>query len=410
MKKSPLYLQILIALALGILVGCLWPGVTDYIDWIGTLFMNALGLLIVPIIFFSISTSVARISGEGGDTLKRIGGKTIGWYLITMAIAVVTGVTLVYLIRPGSGALAATALQEVPDPVTHTGVKDIVTGFIPSNFIAALGKNNTIPVIFLSLVIGFFVTRISKEGQESMLGFLNGGYELTMKVTGWILKFAPLGIFAVVAVQFAKIGDVWGMLKGMLLYILTVAAGLAIQTFVSLPLLLRFAGRVKPWKHFHNMSMPMVTAFSTASSGATLPFTMEAVEKKDGVSQGITQFVVSLGATVNMNGAALLECVAVIFIAQVYGVQLTLLQTLLISLISILCAIGSAGIPMSAMVMMAIILSAVGLPVEGIGLVIGVDRILDMLRTSVNVYGDTCVAVLVAKSEGEHLPIDVPQK
>ena len=410
MKKFPLYLQILIALALGILVGCLWPGVTDYIDWIGTLFMNALGLLIVPIIFFSISTSVARISGEGGDTLKRIGGKTIGWYLITMAIAVVTGVTLVYLIRPGSGALAATALQEVPDPVTHTGVKDIVTGFIPSNFIAALGKNNTIPVIFLSLVIGFFVTRISKEGQESMLGFLNGGYELTMKVTGWILKFAPLGIFAVVAVQFAKIGDVWGMLKGMLLYILTVAAGLAIQTFISLPLLLRFVGRVKPWKHFHNMSVPMVTAFSTASSGATLPFTMEAVEKKDGVSQGITQFVVSLGATVNMNGAALLECVAVIFIAQVYGVQLTLLQTLLISLISILCAIGSAGIPMSAMVMMAIILSAVGLPVEGIGLVIGVDRILDMLRTSVNVYGDTCVAVLVAKSEGEHLPIDIPQK
>lgn len=406
MKKFPLYLQILIALVLGILAGCLWPGVTDYIDWIGTLFMNALGLLIVPIIFFSISTSVARISGEGGDTLKRIGGKTIGWYLITMAIAVVTGVTLVYLIRPGSGAIAATALQEVPDPVTHTGVKDIVTGFIPSNFIAALGKNNTIPVIFLSLVIGFFVTRISKEGQESMLGFLNGGYELTMKVTGWILKFAPLGIFAVVAVQFSKVGDAWGLLKGMLLYVLTVAAGLTIQTFVTLPLLLRFAGKVRPWQHFRNMGVPLLTAFSTASSGATLPFTLEAVEKNDGVSKGISQFVVSLGATINMNGAALLECVAVIFVAQVYGVQLTLLQTLLISLTSVLCAIGSAGIPMSAMVMMAIILSAVGLPVEGIGLVIGVDRILDMLRTAVNVYGDTCVAVLVAKSEGERLSID----
>ena len=406
MKKFPLYLQILVALVLGIAAGCLWPGVADYVDWIGTLFMNALGLLIVPIIFFSISASVARISGGGGEALKRLGGKTVGWYLLTMALAVVTGVLLVYLIRPGAGGLAGAALQEVPDPVTHTGVKDIVTGFIPSNFIAALGRNNTLPVIFLSLVIGFFVTRISPEGQASMLGFLNAGYELTMKVTGWILKFAPLGIFAVVAVQFAKIGDVWGMLKGMLLYVLTVAAGLSIQTFVTLPLLLRFVGKVRPALHLRNMGVPLLTAFSTASSGATIPFTLEAVEKKDGVSKGITQFVVSLGATINMNGAALLECVAVIFIAQVYGVQLTLLQTLLISLTSVLCAIGSAGIPMSAMVMMAIILSAVGLPVEGIGLVIGVDRILDMLRTAVNVYGDTCVAVLVAKSEGETLPID----
>ncbi|MBR1576856.1 MAG: dicarboxylate/amino acid:cation symporter [Bacteroidales bacterium] len=406
MKKIPLYLQILAALILGMAAGCLWPGIAGYVDWIATLFMNALGLLIVPIIFFSISTSVARISGGGGETFRRIGGKTLGWYLLTMAIAVATGVGLVFLIRPGAGAVAGAALQEIPDPVTHTDVKDIVTGFIPSNFIAALGRNNTIPVIFLALVVGFFVTRISEESQASMLRFLQAGYELTMKVTGWILQFAPLGIFAVVAVQFAKIGDVWGMLKGMLLYVLTVAAGLAVQTFVSLPLLLRVVGRVRPWKHFLNMSVPMVTAFSTASSGATLPFTMEAVRKKDGVSEGITQFVVSLGATVNMNGAALLECVAVIFIAQVYGVQLTLLQTLLVSLVSILCAIGSAGIPMSAMVMMAIILSAVGLPVEGIGLVIGVDRILDMLRTAVNVFGDTCVAVLVAKSEGERLPID----
>ena len=406
MKKIPLYLQILVALVLGILAGCLWPGVAQYVDWLGTLFMNALGLLIVPIIFFSISTSVARLSEGGEGALRRIGGKTVGWYLLTMALAVVTGVLLVYGIRPGAGAVAGAVLGEVPEGVTHTGVKDIVTGFIPSNFIAALGRNNTIPVIFLALVIGFFVPRISAKGRQTMGDFLEAGYELTMKVTGWILRFAPLGIFAVVAVQFAKVGDAWGLLKGMLLYVITVAAGLAVQTFVTLPLLLRFVAQVRPGQHLRNMGTPLLTAFSTASSGATLPFTLEAVERKDGVSKGISQFVVSLGATINMNGAALLECVAVIFVAQVYGVELTLLQTLLISLTSVLCAIGSAGIPMSAMVMMAIILSAVGLPVEGIGLVIGVDRILDMLRTAVNVYGDTCVAVLVAKSEGEHLTID----
>lgn len=406
MKKIPLYLQILVALVLGVAAGCLWPGVAQYVDWLGTLFMNALGLLIVPIIFFSISTSVSRLSAGEDGALKRIGGKTVGWYLLTMALAVVTGVLLVYGIRPGAGAVAGAALGEVPEGVTHTGVKDIVTGFIPSNFIAALGRNNTIPVIFLALVVGFFVPRISQKGSRTMGEFLEAGYELTMKVTGWILRFAPLGIFAVVAVQFAKVGDAWGLVKGMLLYVVTVAAGLAVQTFVTLPLLLRFVGKVRPGQHLRNMGAPLLTAFSTASSGATLPFTLEAVERKDGVSKGISQFVVSLGATINMNGAALLECVAVIFVAQVYGVELTLLQTLLISLTSVLCAIGSAGIPMSAMVMMAIILSAVGLPVEGIGLVIGVDRILDMLRTAVNVYGDTCVAVLVAKSEGESLPID----
>ena len=155
------------------------------------------------------------------------------------------------------------------------------------------------------------------------------------------------------------------------------------------------------------MKPPMVTAFSTASSGATIPLTLEAVEKKDGVSRRIADFVISLGATVNMNGAALLECVAVIFIAQVYGIELTLVQMITVSFLSLICAIGSAGIPMSAMVMMAIILSAVGLPVEGIGLVIGVDRILDMCRTAVNVYGDTCIAVLVAKSEKETTEIDI---
>ena len=406
MKRIPLYLQILIALVLGVLAGCFTPGIVPYVDWLGTLFMNALGLLIVPIIFFSISTSVFHISEGSTGELRRIGGKTIIWYLITMAIAVVTGVLLVYAIKPGGGAVALSALQEVPDPVTHTGVKDIVTGFIPSNFIAALGRNNTIPVIFLALVIGFFVTRISAQAKQTMTSFLEAGYELTMKITAWILKFAPLGIFAVVTVQFAKIGDAAGLLKGMLFYVLTVTAGLVFHSFVSLPLILALAGKVRPWKHMRNMSVPLLTAFSTASSGATIPFTLEAVEQKDGVSKKISKFVVSLGATINMNGAALLECVAVIFVAQVYGVELTLLQTLIISLISILCAIGSAGIPMSAMVMMAIILSAVGLPVEGIGLVIGVDRILDMLRTAVNVYGDTCVAVLVAKGEGESLTID----
>lgn len=405
MKKIPLYIQILVALVAGIVLGSTVSGAEKWLDWVGDLFVNALSLLIVPLIFFSVSTAVAGISKNSAH-FRNIGGKTVGWYLLTMLIAVVTGVLLVYVIKPGEGGVAVAA-ADVPDPVAQTGVKDMIVSLIPSNFIAALGRNFTLPVIFLALLIGYFVPRISFEGSKTLGSFLDAGLEITMKITSLILKFAPLGVFAIVAVQFSKIGDAWGLLKGMLLYVLTVASGLMIHTFITLPLILRFAGKVHPWRHFRNMSVPLLTAFSTASSGAALPFTLEAVEKEDGVSKGIAQFVVSLGATINMNGAALLECVAVIFIAQVYGVELTILQTLIVSLTSVLCAIGSAGVPMSAMVMMAVILSAVGLPVEGVGLVIGVDRILDMLRTSVNVYGDTCVAVLVAKSEGEKLSVDL---
>ena len=408
MKKIPLYLQILIALVLGILAGTFLPETTKYYSWVGTLFMNALCLLIVPIIFLSVSLSVVEIGSGGQGGLKRIGAKTVFWYVATMLLAVVTGVLLVRFIRPGAGVTVPAA--EVPELVTSTSVTDIISGFIPSNVFYAFAHNNTIPVIFLALVVGIAVPKLSDKSREVLTLGMKSAYELTMRITRAVISLSPLGIFAIVAGQFAAISDVLLMLRNMLFYVITVAAGLAIHTFITLPLLLRLVGRVRPGAHLRNMSVPMITAFSTASSGATLPLTLDAVEKKDGVSRRIADFVVSLGATVNMNGAALLECVAVIFISQVYGVELTLVQTVLICFLSLMCAIGAAGIPMSAMVMMAIILSAVGLPVEGIGLVIGVDRILDMLRTAVNVYGDTCIAVLVAKSEKESLSIDIKKQ
>ena len=406
-KRFPLYLQILVALVLGILAGTFLPESTRYYSWVGTLFMNALCMLIVPIILFSVSLSVVDIRAGGTGGLKRIGTKTVFWYIVTMLLAIVTGLLLVRLIQPGRGITVAPG--EVPELVTSTSVQDIVSGFIPSNIFYAFAHNNTIPVIFLALVLGIAIPTLKEKSQQTLTDLLRAGYELTMKVTKVVISLAPFGIFAIVAGQFAQIDNVLLMLRNMLLYVLTVAAGLLIHTLVTLPLLLRLVGKVRPWAHLRNMSLPMVTAFSTASSGATIPLTLDAVEKKDGVSRRIADFVISLGATVNMNGAALLECVAVIFIAQVYGIELTLVQMVTVSFLSLICAIGSAGIPMSAMVMMAIILNAVGLPVEGIGLVIGVDRILDMCRTAVNVYGDTCIAVLVAKSEKEKTTIDIKQ-
>jgi Na+/H+-dicarboxylate symporter len=194
-------------------------------------------------------------------------------------------------------------------------------------------------------------------------------------------------------------------LQTILLYTLTVIAGLAIHTFVWFPLILRFGFHVDARRHLKNMSTPLLTAFSTASSGATLPLTLHAVEHKDGVSPRIARFVVPLGSAINMSGTALLECVAVLFIAQAYGVELTIGQQVIVVFTSLVCAVGAAGIPMAALVMMTMILHAVHLPVEGIGLIIGVDRLLDMMRSAVNVYGDTCVAVMVAKSEGEKLSV-----
>ncbi len=407
MKKIPLYLQIIAALILGMVCGTFLPSIVPYIRWIGNLFMNALSMLIVPVIFFSISTSVEGICSGPAGSFGRIGGKALGMYVLTMLLAIATGLALVWLIRPGSSISGIALPQDMPGQVGSFSVTDIVSGFIPSNILYAFANNNTIPVIVISILLGFYVTRISPEGKAAIIPLLKGGYEVTIKMMELVIRFAPLGVFAIVAKQFADAGDVGALLKNMLMYVVTVTAGLMIQMFITLPLLLRFLGRVRPLQHFKNMGLPLLTAFSTASSGAALPLTLQAVKEKDGVSSKVTDFVVSLGATINMNGAALLECVAVIFIAQVYGIELSFLQTVVISFMSLLCAIGSAGIPMSAMVMMAIILGAVGLPAEGIGLVIGVDRILDMFRTAVNVYGDTCVAVIVGKSEGEKLSIDL---
>jgi Na+/H+-dicarboxylate symporter len=322
-----------------------------------------------------------------------------------MVIAIITGLLLVNIIEPGSNVQIGNAAA-IPNNLEQSSAKEIILGFIPKNIFYAFTQNNTIPVILMAFLVGLNLPKISLEGKNSLMAFFRGGLELTMRITKIVVSLSPIGIFAVVMKQFSTTPDFAALIQTILLYVLTVTAGLAIHAFVWLPLLLRFGYRVNPWLHLKNMSTPLLTAFSTASSGATLPLTLHAVEHKDGVSSKVTNFTIPLGTAINMDGTALLECVAVIFIAQAYGVDLSVAQQILIVFSSLLCAIGAAAIPMAALVMMALILSVIGLPLEGIGLVIGVDRILDMMRTTVNVYGDTCVAVMVAKAEGEKLSID----
>jgi len=272
-------------------------------------------------------------------------------------------------------------------------------GIIPTNPVAAMAKGDVLPVIFFALLFGFFITRSPEPYRKQLTDLFQGIFTVMMQLTQFIIRFTPIGVFALVAKIVAQTGsEIFGPLGN---YMLVVFSGLVIHAFFSLPLLMFLFARVHPLKQFQAMSAALMTAFSTASSSATLPLTMDAMENKAGVSNRISSFVLPLGSTVNMDGTALYECVAVIFIAQVYGFDLSPAQQFIVVLMSLLVSIGAAGIPMAGLVMMTIILRAVNLPLEGVGLILAVDRILDMMRTSVNVWSDACGAVIIARSEGE---------
>jgi Na+/H+-dicarboxylate symporter len=411
-----LHWQILIALVLAIAVGLLTGteaglfGITFYsiFDFAGKLFLNALKMLIVPLIVSSIIVGVAGIGGTHG--LGRLGGRTVVYYLTTSLLAILVGLMVVNLVEPGvvDGQPAKDLIgfsadaAEVQEKVAGKGTGDVVEVFlrlIPTNVVEAASSGQMLGLIFFSLLYGFFMTRITEDYAEAQYNFWQGVFEIMMKITDLIMRFAPLGVFALVAKVVASTGfDAFAPLA---MFFFSAVAALAIHFLVTLPLLLYFVGRVNPIRHYRAMGPALLTAFSTASSSATLPVTMECVEKNAGVSNRTTSFVLPLGATINMDGTALYECVAAMFIAQAYGIELGFATQFMVVLIALLTSIGVAGIPAASLVAIAIILAAVGLPVEGIGLILAVDRILDMMRTSVNVFSDSCGAVIIGRLEGE---------
>jgi Na+/H+-dicarboxylate symporter len=402
--KIKLHWQILIALILAVAFGYFLPNLVEYISWMGVIFLRGLNMVVVPLILSSIISGVASIGG--GSNLGRLGAKTLSYYVITSLIAILTGLFFVNLFQPGIGANLRTAANIQSLPTAGTSVSDILIRTIPDNIFDAMAKGQILPVIFFAILFGTFITQIPQKKQEFLIHLFDSIFEVMMKVTMFIIRFTPLGVFAIVSKEVAKNSGSLGNIAGSLaIYMLTVMIGLIIHAGIILPLSVKILGKANPYKHFRNMATPLLTAFSTSSSNAALPLTMEAVEHKDGVSNKITSFTLPLGATINMNGTALYECVAVIFIAQAYGIHLSASQQVIVVITALLAAIGSAGIPMAGLVMMSIVLSAVNLPMEGIGLILAVDRILDMSRTTVNVWGDTCAAVIIAKSEGEKLNV-----
>ncbi len=402
--KMKLHWQILIALVLAVLFGYLAPAATHYTSWMGDIFLRALKMVIIPLILSSIISGVTSM-GEGKN-LGRLGLKTLLYYLATSTLAILTGLFLVNLIKPGVGVDLGFS-QPVDDLSEKAGsVKDILYRLVPDNIVDAMAQGTILSVIFFAIVFGYFITRVDEPFKGTLKTFFDAIFEVMMKVTLFIIKFTPLGIFGIVAAEVARNANQLANIAGSLaVYSLCVIGGLLIHAFVILPLIVRFIGKGKPFAHFQNMATPLLTAFSTSSSSATLPLTMEALEHKSGVSNKITSFTLPLGATINMDGTALYECVAAMFIAQAYGVELSIAQQAFVVVTALLASIGAAGIPMAGLVMITVVLTAVGLPLEGIGLILAVDRPLDMLRTSVNVWSDSCGAVTVARSENEETAV-----
>jgi Na+/H+-dicarboxylate symporter len=403
MKKIQLHWQILFALIIGILFGFYFPDQVIYISWMGDIFIRALKMVIVPLILSSIISGVANIGTA--ESLGRLGLKTIAYYISTSTIAILTGLFFVNLIKPGVGAdLGFSQVVEGLD-ITRDSFGMTMLKIIPTNIFEAFANGRMLSIIFFSVLFGYFITKSAATSRENLTNFFNAVFEVMMKITMFVIRFTPFGVFGIVALQISKSPDILALSQRLGLYMLVVLLALGVHAFFTLPVLTQLIGKANPIKHFKAMSTPLLTAFSTSSSSATLPLTMTAVEENAGVSNKISSFTLPLGATINMDGTALYECVAAIFIAQAYGVDLSFFEQFLVVITALLASIGAAGIPMAGLVMITVILSAVGLPLEGVGLILAVDRIIDMFRTATNVWSDSCGAVIIAKSEGETLKV-----
>lgn len=401
--KLKLHWQILIALILGILLALIAKQlgfekfIIDDFSIVGVIFLRSLRMVIVPLIVSSIISGVTSIGTT--EKIGRMSVKTFTYYISTSLLAILTGLVLVNIFQPGVGVHLN--LQQVPSELQSNVSKlgDTLLGIIPVNPLAAMVEGKILPTIFFSLLFGVFITRSPEPYRTQLTDFFQGVFEVMMKLTHFIIRFTPLGVLAIVSQKVAHIGlEVFIPLAG---YMGTVIAALALHALLTLPLLLWLVGGISPIKMFRAMSAALLTAFSTASSSATLPLTMSSIEDNAGASNRVSSFVLPLGATINMDGTALYECVAAIFIAQVYGIDLSFGTQFVVVFTALLASIGAAGIPMAGLVIMAIILNAAGLPLEGLGLILAVDLPLDMLRTSINVWSDSCGTAIIARSEGE---------
>ena len=397
-----LHTQIFLAMGLGVVAGAVLGERVQSISFLGEIFILLLKMIIAPLILASIVTGVAGV----GDVsrLGKLGVKTVLYYGVTTWTAIIIGLVLVNILKPGTGvettlinvadeAVGAGVIARSPGEFFHEQLRTVI-----QNPFAALANGQVMAIIFFSLLLGGVLATLGEKA-AAVTSFFAGFNEAMMKITGWIMKLAPVGVFALIAGVVASGG--FDILKLLGKYVLTVMLGLTIHTALLLTIFLRAIGKMGVRNFLVGMRSALAIAFSTASSSSTLPVTMECATDNLKVSSRTASLVLPLGATINMDGTALYESVAAIFIAQVYGIELGLGAQAIVFVTATLAAVGAAGIPSAGLVTMAIVLTAVGLPLEGAAIVLGVDRLLDMFRTAVNVLGDSVGAVVIARSEGE---------
>lgn len=394
--KGNLVTQIFIAFVLAIILGSIFGSSIDFLKPLGDLFLRLIKFIIVPLILSTLVVGVA--SSSDPKQLGRIGLKTIAYYLGTTAIAIIIGLAVAFAIAPGKGVDIPTDQLVVPEAAEaeQEGAITTILNIIPENPFDALASGSILQVIFFALFIGLAITFVGEKAQP-VYRFFVGFAEIMYKITGLVMKVAPIGILGLLAPIIGQYGA--SVLLPLLKVILAVYLACLLHAFIVYSTAVKTWGSMSPLYFFKGISPAALVAFSTASSAGTLPVTIKNTTENLGVSNKIASFVLPLGATINMDGTAIYQGVAVIFIAQFYGLDLTFLQLLTVVLTTVLASIGTAGVPGAGMIMLAMVLTSVNMPLEGIALIAGIDRVLDMMRTSVNIVGDASAAVVVSGSE-----------
>ena len=393
-RNLHIWQQVLIGLVLGLIVGAILGPNASVLDPLGKLFLNAIKMLVVPLIFITLVCGVTSMADP--KKMGRVGVKTIIIYLFTTAVAITIGLVIGAVLQPGAGvgleAAQAIEAKEAPSFI------DTLVSFVPTNPAAALAEGNVLQIIVFALLLGVAIS-MAGEKAKPVKDFFEAASEAIYKLTEIIIALAPYGVFALMASTAGKYG--LGVLLPLMKVIVAVYLACIVHAIVTLGGLVAVIARLNPISFFRGVGEAQMVAFSTTSSSGTLPVTMSAAQHNLGVSKGISSFVLPLGATINMDGTALYQGVCALFVAQAYGVDLSVGHYVTIILTSTLASIGTAGVPGAGLIMLSLVLTSVGLPLEGVAIIAGIDRILDMARTALNVTSDAAVSVLVAKSEGE---------
>lgn len=397
-----LSVQILVALILSVCAGLVigpesLPFVNKWIAPIGTIFINFIKMMIVPVVTCSLIVGVTSLGGDS-KKLGRISAKTICLYLITTAVAIVLGFAVAGIIQPGVGLdIAGKVAPKVKEAPTFM---QVLVNMVPTNPVDAMAKGQILPVIIFALLVGIGITQLDEKRSRFLMDLYDAGAEVCYKIIAMVMKFAPLGVFALLLPVVCKNGP--KVLLPLLSVILAVAIGCTLQCILVYSALASTMGGVNPVKFFRGMSEAMMLAFTTCSSAAALPVNMKNCQEKLGLSREVTSFVLPLGCTINMDGTALYMGVCSLFVANAFGVNLTTSDMIMIVFTGTLASIGTAGVPGAGLIMLAMVLQAVQLPMEGLALVAGIDRVLDMFRTCVNITGDGAVCCVVDKTERKH--------